>query len=217
MLKILVVEDHTLVRDGLLVALRGLDVETQAFGVAEANGAIAVLDSEDIDLMILDLMLPGIQGDAFLPIVRRRFPTVPVVILSALDDVETVSRVMKAGASGFVSKSSSSTELVSALQKVMSGEIYLPPEMSSRIARNENGDAGANPLTKRFGLTPAQGRVLEQMAEGSSNRQIAEVLGLSVGTVKIHVSKIMKTLGVSNRAAAALMVKRKQRRQGATT
>lgn len=217
MLKILVVEDHTLVRDGLLVALRGLDVETQAFGVAEANGAIAVLDSEDIDLMILDLMLPGIQGDAFLPIVRRRFPTVPVVILSALDDVETVSRVMKAGASGFVSKSSSSTELVSALQKVMSGEIYLPPEMSSRIARNENGDAGASPLTKRFGLTPAQGRVLEQMAEGSSNRQIAEVLGLSVGTVKIHVSKIMKTLGVSNRAAAALMVKRKQRRQGATT
>ena len=191
--------------------------ETQAFGVAEANGAIAVLDSEDIDLMILDLMLPGIQGDAFLPIVRRRFPTVPVVILSALDDVETVSRVMKAGASGFVSKSSSSTELVSALQKVMSGEIYLPPEMSSRIARNENGDAGASPLTKRFGLTPAQGRVLEQMAEGSSNRQIAEVLGLSVGTVKIHVSKIMKTLGVSNRAAAALMVKRKQRRQGATT
>lgn len=217
MLKILVVEDHTLVRDGLLVALRGLDVETQAFGVAEANGAIAVLDSEDIDLMILDLMLPGIQGDAFLPIVRRRFPTVPVVILSALDDVETVSRVMKAGASGFVSKSSSSTELVSALQKVMSGEIYLPPEMSSRIARNENGDAGASPLTKRFGLTPAQGRVLEQMAEGSSNRQIAEVLGLSVGTVKIHASKIMKTLGVSNRAAAALMVKRKQRRQGATT
>ena len=136
MLKLLVVEDHALVREGLLATLKNLGAETRTFGVPDANAAIGVLETEDIDMMILDLMLPGTKGQTFLPLVRRRFPTVPVVVLSALDDADTVSRVMKAGASGFVSKSGSSTELLDALRAVLSGDIYLPAKLQELVNRS---------------------------------------------------------------------------------
>ncbi len=211
MLKILVVEDHTLVREGLLATLKSLGQETRAVGVADANQAIAVLESEDIDMMILDLMLPGTRGQIFLPLVRRRYPTVPVVVLSALDDARTVSRAMAAGASGFVSKASSGAELLKALRAVLSGKIYLSPKLRELAGRAEPVEGKKRTLGERFGLTVAQGRVLELMAEGRSNRQIAELLGVTEGTVKIHASAIIKAMGVSNRAEAALMVTRKWR------
>lgn len=211
MLKLLVVEDHALVREGLLATLKNLGAETRTVGVADANEAIGVLESEDIDMMILDLMLPGTKGQTFLPVVRRRFPTVPVVVLSALDDADTVSRVMKAGASGFVSKSGSSGELLEALRAVLSGEIYLPSKLRELTSRSETAHGEGKSLAQRFGLTTAQARVLELLAEGSSNRQIGELLGLTEGTVKIHVSAIMKAMGVSNRSEAALMASRKRR------
>ena len=211
MLRLLVVEDHALVREGLLATLKNLGAETQTFGVKDASEAVGVLEAEDIDMMILDLMLPGTKGQTFLPLVRRRFPTVPVVILSALDDAETVSRVMKDGASGFVSKSGSSTELLEALRAVLSGEIYLPPKLRKLTKNSESAQGERKPLAQRFGLTAAQVRVLELVAEGCSNRRISELLGLTEGTVKIHVSAIMKAMGVSNRSEAALMVSRKRR------
>jgi DNA-binding NarL/FixJ family response regulator len=139
MLKVLVVEDHALVREGLLATLCGLGAETQTIGVPDANEAIGVLEKEDVDMMILDLMLPGTKGQTFLPLVRRRFPTVPVVVLSALDDADTVSKVMKAGASGFVSKAGSSNELLDALRAVLSGEIYLPQKLQELASRSGIG------------------------------------------------------------------------------
>jgi len=211
MLNLLVVEDHALVREGLLATLKNLGAETRTFGVPGANEAIGVLETEDIDMMILDLMLPGTKGQTFLPLVRRRFPTVPVVILSALDDADTVSRVMKAGASGFVSKSGSSTELLEALRAVLSGDIYLPPKLRELTNRSETAQGEGRPLAQRFGLTAAQARVLEPLTEGRSNRQIGELLGLTEGTVKIHVSAIIKAMGVSNRSEVALMASRRRR------
>lgn len=211
MLKLLVVEDHALVREGLLAMLQALGPETRAFGVADANAAVGVLESEDIDMMILDLMLPGTQGQTFLPLVRRRFPTVPVVVLSALDDARTVARAMKAGASGFVSKASSGTELLKALRAVQSGRIYLSRKLRELVDRSEFAEGEGRTLAHRFGLTAAQGRVLELMADGRSNRQIAELLGVTEGTVKIHASAVIKAMGVSNRSEAALMVTRKWR------
>lgn len=211
MLKLLVVEDHALVREGLLATLKNLGAETRTFGVPDANAAIGVLETEDIDMMILDLMLPGTKGQTFLPLVRRRFPTVPVVVLSALDDADTVSRVMKAGASGFVSKSGSSTELLDALRAVLSGDIYLPAKLQELVNRSDVAQGDGKALVQRFGLTPAQARVLELLAEGRSNRQIGELLGLTEGTVKIHASAIIKAMGVTNRSEAALMVTRRRR------
>lgn len=213
MLNVLVVEDHALVREGLLATLKTLGEDTRTFGVQNANEAIAILEGESIDLMLLDLMLPGAKGQTFLPLVRRRFPKVPVVILSALDDAETVARVMKAGAAGFVSKSGSSVELLEALRVVMAGETYLPARFQELANRSETARGEGKTLAQRFGLTAAQARVLELLAEGRSNRQIGELLGSTEGTVKIHVSAIMKSLGVANRSEAALMVSRSTRRR----
>lgn len=211
MLKILVVEDHALVREGLLTTLKTLGPETETYGASDANEAIGILERGDVDMVVLDLMLPGTKGQTFLPVLRRRFPTVPVVILSALDDAETVSKVMKSGASGFVSKSGSSADLLDALRAVLEGEIYLPPKLRELASRSETAHAEGKPLAQRFGLTPGQARVLELLTEGRSNRQIAELLGLTEGTVKIHVSAIIKAMGVTNRSEAALMASRKRR------
>jgi DNA-binding NarL/FixJ family response regulator len=211
MLKLLVVEDHALVREGLLATLKNFDAQIQTFGVPDANEAIGMLETEDINMVILDLMLPGTKGLTFLSVVRRRFPAVPVVVLSALDDADTVSRVMKTGAAGFISKSGSSTELLEALRAVLAGETYLPPKLRQLANHSETAQGKGKPLAQRFGLTPAQARVLELLTEGSGNRQIAELLGLTEGTVKIHVSAIMKAMGVSNRSEAALLASRKRR------
>ena len=118
---------------------------------------------------------------------------------------------MKAGASGFVSKSGSSADLLEALRTVLAGDIYLPPKLQELVMRSEIAQGDGKTLAQRFGLTTGQARVLELLAEGRSNRQIGELLGLTEGTVKIHASAIMKAMGVSNRSEAALMVTRRRR------
>ncbi len=211
-MQILIVEDHALVREGLIATLKALGRGVRIIGVADATEASQVLEQEDIDLMLLDLMLPGTKGQTFLPVVRRRFPTVPVVVLSALDDADTVAGVMKNGASGFISKSASSEELLNGLQQVLAGDVYVHPDMRDAISRRSSTTAErGRSVAQRYGLTAGQERVLEHLAEGTSNRQIAELLGLTEGTVKIHVSAIIKALKVTNRAEAALIASRKRK------
>jgi DNA-binding NarL/FixJ family response regulator len=209
---ILIVEDHALVREGLIATLKFLGRGVRVLGAADATEASQILEQEDIDLMLLDLMLPGTKGQTFLPVVRRRFPTVPVVVLSAQDDPDTVAGVMKNGASGFISKSASSEELLKGLQQVLAGEVYVHPDMRDAISRRSSANAErGRSVAQRYGLTAGQERVLDHLAEGTSNRQIAELLGLAEGTVKIHVSAIIKALKVTNRAEAALIASRKRK------
>lgn len=207
-MKVLVVEDHVLVREGLVGTVKGLGGDVAVIGVPDANAAIAILDGEDVDLMLLDLMLPGTTGQTLLPVLRRRFPTVPVVVVSAMDDANTVAEVMGMGASGFVSKSGSGRDLIDALRRVLAGDIYLTPALRSASSRSTLAKKREQPLAQRIGLTAAQARVLEQLVDGGSNREIGERLGISEGTVKIHVSAIIKALNVNNRAEAALAVNR---------
>ncbi len=206
MLKLLVVEDHALVREGLLQTLRGIEEQVETVGAADAEEALKLLEAgDDYDLILLDLMLPGTNGMGLLGVLRKRFPAIPVVILSAMDDPDTVSRAMKNGASGFVPKSSSSETLIDGLRQVLEGEIYLPPKLREREAA---GGRGGRSVVDRFGLTPGQVRVLELLTQGKTNRQIGDLLGLTEGTVKIHVSAIFKALNVTNRAQALLTVSR---------
>jgi len=205
-LKLLVIEDHALVREGLLQTLRGLEEEVSADGAPDADEALRLLEAGgDYDLILLDLMLPGTSGLGLLGVLRKRFPTIPVVILSAMDDADTVNRAMKQGASGFVPKSSSSDVLIDGLRQVLDGEVYLAPKIRDR----EVGSRGRS-VADRFGLTRGQVRVLELLTQGKTNRQIADLLGLTEGTVKIHVSAIFKALNVTNRAQALLAVSRQR-------
>lgn len=215
MLNVLVVEDHALVRDGILITLRALGEGVATIDAADVKAAIDVLEKRKIDLMILDLMLPGMQGQTFIPVVRRRFSAVRVIVVSALDDAAIVARVMQAGVMAFVSKSGSGAELIDAVRAVLAGEHYFSPRLRQQVERRGviNGAARGEgiSLVQCYGLTPAQARVLELLRDGSSNRHIAELLGVTEGTVKIHVSAIIKALGVTNRAEAALLVNRRRR------
>ncbi|QDX82557.1 DNA-binding response regulator [Denitratisoma sp. DHT3] len=208
MLKLLVVEDHALVREGLLQTLRDIEPNTVAIGAADADEALQVLEAtSNLDMVLLDLMLPGLNGMAFLAVLRKRFPALPVVILSALDDAETVKRAIEHGASGFVPKASTSESMLDALRQVLAGGVYLPPRYR---------DGGEQPrrrsVAERYGLTASQSRVLELLTQGKTNRQIGELLGLTEGTVKIHMSAIFKALNVNNRSQALLAVSKPRRR-----
>lgn len=205
MLKVLIIEDHALVREGLLLALRVLEKEVLTMGAEDAEMALKLLDANpDIDLVLLDLMLPGTSGQGLLGAIRKRHPAVPVVILSAVDDPETVMRMIRQGASGFVPKTSSTDVLLGALRQVLEGEVYLPPAMRELPG---TGRRRVKTLADRFGLTKAQMRVMELLVEGKTNRQIAEVLGVTEGTVKIHVSAILRAMEVPNRSQALLLAR----------
>lgn len=208
--KFFVIEDHALVREGLLQALQSLaadDEAVEASGVGSADEALQTLgDDPDIDLILLDLMLPGTGGLALLGALRRRYPDVLVLILSAIEDVETVDRAMRAGAAGFVPKSSSTQALLGAVREVLAGGHYLPPQFAQVTSRRS--PRPPRDIRKRFGLTAAQMGVLELLIEGKTNREISQILGVTEGTIKIHVSAIFKALEVPNRTQAILVAGR---------
>lgn len=209
-MRILVIEDHALVREGLMLALRALDGHGEAaeiHGAQNAEAANALLaENDDFDLLLLDLMLPGTGGMAYLGVLRKRHPHIPVVILSALDDADTVRKAVQQGAAGFVSKTSPTDVLLGALREVLAGEIWLPPEYRDMSEKRRRTRTPA----ERYGLTKSQSRVLELLAEGKTNREIADLLDVTEGTVKIHVSAIFKALNVSNRSQALLVAQGKK-------
>jgi len=210
MIKLLVVEDHALVREGLVQTLRQLDTDVDIMAVADGDGATALLEQgRHFDLILLDLGLPGVDGLSCLRTFRHRFPAIPVVILSAYDDAHTVNKAMKCGAASFVPKTYSSDRLLTVLHAVLAGEIFPPDQLPApfvTFSPNATNDGEADPAD--FGLTERQAEVLGLMARGKSNRDIAALLGLSEGTVKIHLTAIFKVLGVSSRTQAMVAVAR---------
>ena len=209
-MRILVIEDHALVREGLMLALQALetiDDPAEVLGAKDAEEAGQQLESDDnYDLMVLDLMLPGTSGMAFLGVVRKRYPHIPVVILSAMDDVDTVTKAVRSGAAGFVSKASPTAILLGALRDVLAGDVWVPPEYRELTGKRKR----PRTIAERYGLTRSQARVLELLAEGKTNREIGTLLDVTEGTVKIHVSAIFKALGVTNRSQALLIAQGKK-------
>ena len=206
-MRILVIEDHALVREGLLLALKDSFGVTEVIGAKSADEAATMLAANaDYDLALLDLMLPGTGGLVFLGVLRKCYPQIPVVILSAQDDAETVRKCIKQGAAGYISKASSTDVLLDALQQVMSGELWVPPEHRTAPSAARRPKS----VAERFELTKTQSCVLDLLAEGKSNRDIATLLDVTEGTVKIHVSAIFKALGVKSRSQALLVAQGKR-------
>jgi DNA-binding NarL/FixJ family response regulator len=208
MVSLLVVEDHALVREGLVRTLSQLEPGISVFEACDCDSANALLEQKpDLDLILLDLCLPGLDGLACLASFRKHYPRVPVVILSAYDDPQTISRAMKCGAAGFVPKTYSSDRLMMAVRRVLAGEVFVPElffgEPTTVLPRFPLGGESA---PADFGLTARQAEVLSLMARGKSNRNIASVLGLSEGTVKIHLTAIFKALGVGSRTQAMVVI-----------
>jgi DNA-binding NarL/FixJ family response regulator len=213
MLKILIVEDHALVREALMRVLHALDPDTQVHETSSGDQALDALKQEnDFNLVLLDLALPGMDGFTGLKLLRQRYPDIPVVILSAFDDQPTINRVLNNGAAGFIPKSYSGEQLLHALAYVLAGHTFHPGNaVSGAQLDNEtpilsSRNSGLSPT--EYGLTERQGEVLTLMSKGCSNREIAMQLGLSEGTVKLHVAAIFKSLGVTSRAQAIVMASR---------
>lgn len=211
MLKLLVVEDHALVREGLVRLLAQIENDAKVFESSDFESALTLLDHEgDFDLVLLDLALPGIDGFAGLDILRRRYPAMPVAVVSAFNDSTTINRVLNLGASGFIPKAYSGEALLAAVREILAGNIYRPSTQRGARLDDETplppAKSGVKP--EDIGLTDRQAQVLALMVRGLSNRDIAEQLDLSEGTVKIHATAIFKTLGVASRTQALVAVTR---------
>jgi DNA-binding NarL/FixJ family response regulator len=209
--KILVVDDHPLIREALRQVLRALDERLDLLEATSGDEAFELTErNSDISLILLDLTLPGVDGYEVLRRLREEYPGMPVVVLSATEHPDAVLRAIDGGAMGFIPKTSSSQVLLSALRLVLSGAIYLPLE----VLRKEHDIAPAVPRAPatpsdlrdpvEVGLTGRQTQVLALLVQGKSNKLICRDLNLAEGTVKIHVTAILKTLGVTNRTQAVL-------------
>jgi len=204
MTRILIVEDHALVREAMAQTLQHLEPGVECVEASNADNALERLaEGEDWDLAVIDLMLPDMNGFSLLGVMAKRFPDIPAIVVSALDDPASVQRAMKAGASGFVPKASSGADLLKAIRIVLDGGVFMPAGMSDQDSKRPNVA-----LNDKFGLTNAQMRVLDLLTQGKTNKEIADLLGLSEGTVKVHVSAIFKAMKVSSRAQALVVIAR---------
>ena len=208
-MKLLVVDDHPLIREAVQGVVTRLEPGAMVLAVGDSERGFAIADAEpDLDLVLLDLNIPGLAGIPALKAWRRRYPEVPVVVLSSADDRPTVLAAIAAGAAGFIPKSSPNEVLLNALRLVLAGGKYLPPEALAPVAGS--GARAAHVATERalsletLGLTDRQAQVLKLLAAGKSNKLICRELDLAERTVKAHISAVFRALGVTTRTQAAL-------------
>jgi DNA-binding NarL/FixJ family response regulator len=223
-MKIVTVDDHALIREGLKAILMSLEERPTILEAADGAGLKAVLaDSPDLDLILLDVQLPDCDGLVLLEELARTHPAIPVIVLSAEHETDTITRALQIGAAGFVPKTSINKVLISAIRLVLAGGIYVPPEavLNGRpTARAEAAAAhgggeqhaadgahhrGDRPLAA---LTERQWEVFGLLLEGQSNKQICRALDLAEATVKVHVRAILRELGARSRAEAIVVASR---------
>ena len=213
-MRILLVDDHTLFREALLHVLRQFDSTAVVIEASTAREAIRLAAHyHDLDLILLDLTLPGLNGLTALPELHALRPAVPLVILSASEDSAAVRQALDAGAVGYIPKSSSSHEMIAALHLVLAGEVYVPPALLAALEALDDVPipvaAASAEEGNGEGLTPRQVEVLRLMAQGLSNKGICKRLNLAEGTVKLHVTAILRALNTCNRTQAVIEATRR--------
>ena len=200
--KLLIVDDHPLFRDGLAALLQQASADNIVVQATSAEEALQLVDEQIIDAVFMDLVMPGLCGEPAIREFARRHPDVPVIVLSSSENPSDVRRVLNAGASGYIPKSATAQTVVSALTLVLSGNIYVPPLLVSAATRAADyaANGGQRSLTQ---LTDRQVDVLKYLRDGLSNKEISAHLGIAEKTVKVHIAAIFKTLNVVNRTQAA--------------
>jgi DNA-binding NarL/FixJ family response regulator len=196
-MKVLIADDHALVREGLALIVRQWRADAAVIFAADAAGLLAAAEASAPDIALVDLAMPGMHGMEGLCTLRARCPALPVLVASALDDPATVRAALGAGASGFVAKNEPPLAIVLALARVVAGDIVVPPGVDAALSVEE-------PAPRRVALTARQLDVLGQLMHGRSNKAIAGALGLTEGTVKIHVAAVLRALRARNRTEAVL-------------
>lgn len=202
--KIVIADDHPLFRGALKQALAGIDNISNVLEAGDFEGVKSlVIDADDIDLILLDLSMPGASGLSALISLRGIHPDVPMVVVSGHDDVTTIRRALELGASGFISKSASMEDIRHAVLTVLNGDVASPAGVDLGVEQ----DPEISGIIRRLqSLTPQQTRVLGMLAEGLLNKQVAYELGVSEATIKAHVSAILQKLDVDSRTQAVIML-----------
>lgn len=199
--RIIIADDHPLVRGALRQALTGTADVAEIVECGSLQELSAAISGHNTDLILLDLAMPGVRGFSGLLYIRAQHPEIPVVVVSANDEHETIRRSITLGASGFVPKTTAIESMRSAIGQVLQGETWVPPDVDMTIS----DDGQASDIMQRLAsLTPQQVRVLMMLSEGLLNKQIAYELSVSEATVKAHVSAVLQKLGVDSRTQAVI-------------
>src|SRR5688572_20950144 len=209
-MKVLIVDDHALIRDALCRVLISLVPDATVLEAGEPELAFKTVESHsDLDLILLDLSLPGMHGLTALRSLRAKHPAIAVVVVSATADRESVKQALDSGAMGFIPKSSSNEVMKNALRLVLAGSVYVPPELVGRGASPQpvtTQAAQGQRMPSDIGLTERQAQILALMMEGQSNKRICRELNLAESTVKNQISAILKALNATSRTQAVLAV-----------
>lgn len=202
-MKILLADDHALFREGLRYVLQQLSDIVEILEADNFQDGLKLAGQHpEMELALLDLHMPGSEGAKSVSYFHQHYPSIPIVVVSGEEDSANMEKVMNYGAVGFISKSSSTQTMLGALKLVLSGGVYVPPEILLHHS------AGAEQVDKRsmytngYGLTQRQMEVLKYLCAGMSNKEIASAIHLAEGTVKIHVAAVYHTLKVGSRLEA---------------
>ena len=196
---LLIADDHPLYRNALAAAL----AKYELLEAADLSQTIEQLENRDIDLLLLDLHMPG-SGDLYgLIRIRKLFPDLPVAVVSGIEDPHVIAKVMGAGALGFIPKTASAEHIGQAVEAMLEGDVWLQEEVKSRMTGVDQAFSAL--LDNIASLTPAQYKVLCCMREGLLNKQIGDRLSIAEATVKAHITAVFRKLGINNRTQAVLI------------
>ena len=207
-MKVLVVDDHSVFRTGLIQLLRTLGEDVEIVEANRFDEAERIATESDLDLITVDLVMPDSEPFVGLGRLRGAAPQVPIVVLSVIEQRRDVIRAIELGAMGYIAKAATAEEILTGIRQVMAGNIHVPRSLlNQEEAEGPAISASAAADNRRLveALTRRQKEVFELLAQGKSNPEIARELGVSAHTVRIHISAILRALGVSNRTQAAVL------------
>ncbi len=204
---LLIADDHPLFRAALIQAARLAAPEHRILEAETLDQAIDALEAGDVELVLLDLHMPGNHGLAGLAAIRAQFPEVAVAVCSGHDEVRIVRRALAHGASGFIPKRSGMDDIRHAIAALLECEVWLPEDLKQTLARTAEDPADSALARRLSSLTAQQFRVLDLLAQGLLNKQIADRIGVQERTVKAHVTAIFEKLNVRNRTQASLLLR----------
>jgi DNA-binding NarL/FixJ family response regulator len=200
--RFVIADDHPLFRGALREAVTGLFQHVEIGEAGSFEDVSKLLESGgEVDLILLDLNMPGVRGFSGLMYLRAQYPSVPIVVVSANDDPSVIRRCMDLGTSGFIPKTLGIEEMRAAIKRVLEGGVWTPPDVDLTAGADTET---TNLMARLASLTPQQVRVLMMLSEGLLNKQIAYELSVSEATVKAHVSAILQKLGVESRTQAVI-------------
>ena len=201
---IVVADDHPLFRDALSGIISTGFSGASVVSAKDLTTTIKALEeTADVDLVLLDLNMPGVQGFSGLIFLRGQYPTIPIIVVSGSEDLDTIRRSVSLGASGFIPKSSDTATIKNAMNSVLDGGVWVPDQAA--IDNDTEDDELLEIASRLSTLTPQQMRVLMMLKEGLLNKQIAYELNVSEATVKAHVSAILQKLDVNSRTQAVIV------------